>query len=310
MPTIKTINDFTIAVHTALSAAFPACSIEPVNVTKNNDVHRTGLTICPSSNKIIAPTIYTDMYFDAFQSGQPLETIIGQIVNTCMAALSCAEKGIDTNNIKDFTRIKDKICYKLVNKHMNRELLTTVPHRDYLDLSIVYYIRLAQTDNGLATLNVTDSLAHTWGVDEETLFSLASSNTPLLCRGCVMPVSDIFGGLLHAAPESDTYDSFDFTSVKPGELPIYVVTNHSNTYGAASILYSKLLNAIAEKLDSFYLLPASIHEIIIVPEHLGNPSELKQTVKEVNGTEVPEEEILSENCYYYDSAKHEIRMAV
>ncbi len=71
MPTIKTINDFTIAVHTALSAAFPACSIEPVNVTKNNDVHRTGLTICPSSNKIIAPTIYTDMYFDAFQSGQP-----------------------------------------------------------------------------------------------------------------------------------------------------------------------------------------------------------------------------------------------
>ena len=44
---------------------------------------------------------------------------------------------------------------------MNSELLTTVPHRDYLDLSIVYYIRPAQTDNGLATLNVTDSPAHT-----------------------------------------------------------------------------------------------------------------------------------------------------
>ena len=309
MHTINTIKDFTAAVHTALSAAFPERQIEPINVTKNNDVHLTGMKIMSHNNKV-APAIYMEPYFNMLKSGNPLEEVIIQIVSSCRAALSCTNAGIGAEDLTDFAYVKDKICYKLVNKHMNSALLTTVPHRDYLDLSIVYYIRLAQTDNGLATLNVTDSLAHTWGVDEETLFTLARSNTPLLCRGCVMPVSDIFGGLLHATPESDTYDSFDFTSVKPGELPIYVVTNHSNTYGAASILYSKLLNAIAEKLDSFYLLPASIHEIIIVPEHLGNPSELKQTVKEVNGTEVPEEEILSENCYYYDSAKHEIRMAV
>ena len=314
MPTIKTINDFTIAVHTALSAAFPAYSIEPVNVTKNNDVHRTGLTICPSSNKIIAPTIYTDMYFDAFQSGQPLETIIGQIVNTCMAALSCAEKGIDTNNIKDFTRIKDKICYKLVNKHMNSELLTTVPHRDYLDLSIVYYIKLSQTDNGLATLNVTDSLAHTWGVDEETLYSLAEINTPKINRGCVTPITDILSGLFgsekDAACKSGTYDSFDFTSIGNGELEMYVATNQNKTYGAASILYDGLLDAVAKNLGSFYVLPSSVHELIIIPQTFGNPEELKHMVKDINGSEVPEEEILSENCYCYDAGTHEFKIAV
>ncbi len=162
---------------------------------------------------------------------------------------------------------------------MNSELLTTVPHRDYLDLSIVYYIRPAQTDNGLATLNVTDSPGTYRGVDEETLFSLADSNTPLLCRGCVMPVSDILAVYYTLRLNQTHMTALTLPKVKPGELPIYVVTNHSNTYGAASILYDKLLNAVVEKLDSFYLLPASIHEIIIVPEHLGNPSELKQLVK-------------------------------
>ena len=308
MPTIKTINDFTIAVHTALSAAFPACSIEPVNVTKNNDVHRTGLTICPSSNKIIAPTIYTDMYFDAFQSGQPLETIIGQIVNTCMAALSCAEKGIDTNNIKDFTRIKDKICYKLVNKHMNRELLTTVPHRDYLDLSIVYYIRLAQTDNGLATLNVTDSLAHTWGVDEETLFSLASSNTPLLCRGIVLTMDNVLDKSVNS--QTKTYDHFDFTCSETHILPMYVATNTNKTYGASVILYAGLLDAAAEKLGSFYALPSSVHEFMFIPDTFGNAEYIKQMVKEINAAEVPEEEVLSDNIYHYDSRTHELKIAV
>ena len=85
MPTIKTINDFTIAVHTALSAAFPECQIEPSNVTKNNDVHLTGLTIHPK-NKKVAPAIYLEPYFNMLRSGQTLETIIDQIISSCTDA--------------------------------------------------------------------------------------------------------------------------------------------------------------------------------------------------------------------------------
>lgn len=313
MPTIKTINDFSAAVHTAISAAFPECKIEAVNVTKNNGVHLTGLTIHPK-NKKVAPTIYMEPYFNILQSGQSLETVISQITNNCTAALSCSETGIDAEAITDFKQVKGRICYKLINRDKNSELLRAAPHRDYHDLAVVYYIQLSQTDNGLATVTITDSLARNWGVDEETLYDLAEINTPKINRGCVTPITDILSSLSgrekDAACKSGTYDSFDFISVGNGELEMYVATNQNKTYGAASILYDGLLDAVAKDLGSFYVLPSSVHELIIIPQTFGNPEELKQMVNDINGTEVPAEEILSGNCYCYDASTHELKIAV
>lgn len=307
MHTINTIKDFTAAVHTALSAAFPERQIEPINVTKNNDVHLTGMKIMSHNNKV-APAIYMEPYFNMLKSGNPLEEVIIQIVSSCRAALSCTNAGIGAEDLTDFAYVKDKICYKLVNKHMNSALLTTVPHRDYLDLSIVYYIRLAQTDNGLATLNVTDSLAHTWGVDEETLFSLASSNTPLLCRGIVLTMDNVLDKSVNS--QTKTYDHFDFTCSETHILPMYVATNTNKTYGASVILYAGLLDAAAEKLGSFYALPSSVHEFMFIPDTFGNAEYIKQMVKEINAAKVPEEEVLSDNIYHYDSRTHELKIAV
>lgn len=313
MPKINTITDFTTAVLTALSAAFSDHRIETVNVTKNNGVHLTGLVIHPQ-NKKIAPTIYMEPYFNAFQSGQSLETVISQITSNCTAALSCAENGIDAEAVTDFKQVKGRICYKLINRDKNSELLKAAPHRDYHDLAVAYYIQLSKTDNGLATVTITDSLAKNWGVDEETLYGLAEINTPKINRGCVTPITDILNGLFgnekDAAHESGTYDSFDFTSIGTGELPMYVATNQNKTFGAGILLYNGFLAAAAERLGSFYVLPSSVHELIIIPETFGNPSELKQMVNDINRTEVPDEEVLSDNIYHYNSNTHELKIVV
>lgn len=313
MPSINTINDFAAAVQTALTAAFPECRIEAVNVTKNNSVHLTGLAIHPQ-NKKIAPAVYMEPYFSALQSGQPLETVVSQIISTCTAALSCAEIGIDAEAVTDFTQVRDKICYKLISKNKNSRLLSEAPHRDYHDLAVAYYIQLARTDNGHATVTVSDSLAKIWGIDEETLYSLAQNNTPRINRGCIMPIKEVLGipssgsgGGLH---KPDTYDGFDFTSITGDEPPMYIATNQNKTYGAGILLYDGLLDAVAEKLGNFYVLPSSVHELIIVPEKFGHPSELKQMVEEINGTEVPAEEILSDSCYCFDADTHELKIAV
>lgn len=313
MPSINTISDFAAAVHTALTAAFPEYRIEAVNVTKNNGVHLTGLAIHPK-DKRIAPAIYMEPYYDAVKSGQPLETVVSQITSTCTAALSCAEIGIDAEAVTDFTQVRDKICYKLISKNKNSRLLSAAPHRDYHDLAVAYYIQLARTDNGHATVTVSDSLAEIWGADEETLYSLAQNNTPRINRGCIMPVTEVLGipcsGSDSDLHKSDAYDSFDFTSIAGDEPPMYIATNQNKTYGAGILLYDGLLDAVAENLGSFYVLPSSVHELIIIPETFGNPSELKQMVKEINAAEVPAEEILSDKCYCYDAQAHELKIAV
>ena len=49
------------------------------------------------------------------------------------------------------------------------------------------------------------------------------------------------------------------------------------------------------------MLPSSVHEVIIVPEKAAvQKEELSVMVAEINRTQVDEEEILSDNAYYYD----------
>lgn len=306
-----TINDFTNAVYTALSAAYPECRIKAVNVTKNNGVRLTGMAIQPK-NKKIAPTLYMEPYFDMLQSGQPFDTVIHQIINSCKDALSSANTGIDVGGFTDFGQVKDKICYKLVGMEKNSGFLSEVPHRGFHGLAVVYYLHLSMTDNGLATATVTDTLARAWGTEEETLYRLARDNTPKINRGCVKPITDILSSLsgCPGTHHPSTYGSFDFTNIDDGGLPMYVATNQNKTFGAGILLYDGFLDAVAEKLGSFYILPSSVHELIIIPDTFGDPSELKKMVGEINAAEVPEEEVLSDNIFHYDANTHELETAV
>lgn len=311
MPKINTITDFTTAVLTALSAAFSDHRIEAVNVTKNNGVHLTGLTIQPK-NKKVAPTLYMEPYFAALKSGQTLATVINQIISNCTAALSCANAGIDVEDLTDFSHIKEKICYKLVGRHNNREFLSAIPHRDYLDMAIVYYLQTAITDSGTATVTVTNDLAHIWGVDEADLYELARKNTPRLNRGIVLTLFDTIRGHTDASQVRNiqVYDGYDFSTGPADILPMYIATNTTKTYGAAVILYDGLLKDVAEYICSsgVYAIPSSVHEFICIPDTFGNVEYIKQMVRDINSSEVQPDEVLSDNIYHYDVTTRELKV--
>ena len=59
--------------------------------------------------------------------------------------------------------------------------------------------------------------------------------------------------------------------------------------------------------EGYYLLPSSIHEMIIVPKD-GNisPKELGEMVRNVNETEVAREEVLSDRIYEFDKEKRQL----
>ena len=311
MPTIKTISDFTNAVHTALATEFPECKIEAVNVTKNNNVHLTGMTI-KTQNKKVAPAIYLEPYFAALKSGQTLAAVIDQIISSCTAALSCASSGIDVEDLTDFAHVKDKICYKLVGRNKNSEFLSAVPHRDYLDLAIVYYLHTAITDNGTATVTVTNDLAHIWGVEESELYDLARKNTPRMNRGIVLTLSDTIRGCTYTsqARNIQAYDGYDFSTRDAEILPMYIATNTTKTFGAAVILYDGLLKDVTEYLScsGIYVMPSSVHEFMLIPDTFGNAESIRQMVQKINAAEVPEEEVLSDNIYHYDVTTHELKV--
>lgn len=92
---------------------------------------------------------------------------------------------------------------------------------------------------------------------------------------------------------------------------LYVLSNREVCYGAAGILRKDVLKEFAERVQgSFYILPSSIHETILVVEQEDvKGEELREIVMAINEAEVAKEEWLSENVYYYDKEKGTVRIA-
>ena len=90
-----------------------------------------------------------------------------------------------------------------------------------------------------------------------------------------------------------------------GEPKMYVLTNMTSCNGAGAMFCTELLEKIQSKLDSdYYLLPSSIHEVIIVPDEGGyNRSALDEMVKTINMTEVDPNDRLADHVYYYSDGK-------
>ena len=71
--------------------------------------------------------------------------------------------------------------------------------------------------------------------------------------------------------------------------------------GAAVILKKGALDEAFSKVGSFYILPSSIHELLIYPcDGTLNVNDILPMVREINATEVKPQDKLSDNVYMYD----------
>lgn len=87
-------------------------------------------------------------------------------------------------------------------------------------------------------------------------------------------------------------------------VPMLVVTNASTTFGAGVITSRRVVKRISQMLGetNLVLIPSSVHEILALPAYMAFGSNLSDLVKEVNGSEVAEEEQLSDNAYLCNAA--------
>ena len=83
---------------------------------------------------------------------------------------------------------------------------------------------------------------------------------------------------------------------------LYVLSNSAGINGASCLLYPGLLEQLRNFFQSeFYILPSSIHEVILLPtESSIKREELDDMVREINLTQVPAEEVLSDRSYRSD----------
>ena len=278
------------------------------DVTKNNGVVFTGLTFT-QKNVNISPTVYLEDFYEKYREGTAMEDIIKEIRE--IYEKSKLDQDIDMEFFTEYEKAKGRIVYKLIHYDKNRELLKNIPHREYLDLAIVYYYLVDMKEFANATILIHNKHLDYWKVDESELYRLATENTPKLLKMHFCGMMDVLKELteedfwLEDKEKTENGDNRVFMEAHSEKdvTGMYVLSNVSRLYGASAILYEDVLEYCYERLGgNFFILPSSVHEVILVPDEGQITREkLSQMVREVNATQVDEQEQLSDFVYYYNA---------
>lgn len=285
-PTAMTYETFKKEIRTRFLKDYPEAVITITANLKNNDEHRDVLTIRESGVNICPVLCLNDYYEDL--ADQSLDEIYARMNDAYQK--NRQRTNLDLSFFMDFSRVKDRIIFSLVSTSRNRELLEDVPHIDYLDLSIVFRYLLEAEDDCIQSILIRNSFLEKWGVSEHDLLKAAKANTPCLLPPDLEPLTAVLNNIA-PGPYSEPEDG----------LRIYVLTNQTRVQGAATLLYPNVLEQFAGQIGKdFYILPSSIHEVLLVPmDDSITPAELTEMVNDVNRTEVRPDEILSDHIYIY-----------
>lgn len=256
-------------------------------VLKNNSICLNGLVIMDKEENI-SPTIYLEPFYEKIKAGEDFELVFKEIMQVYEE--SRVKESVDISFFTDYEKVRSMLFYKLINYNANEELLTLVPHRRFLDLALVTYCLVKNEAVGSASILVYESHLEMWKITEEELFHEAEENTRALGTE-LAALKELLEEMLTG--EEDIEDN--------EEIEMYVLSNHTRLNGAVCMTYEDELLRIAEQLDSdLYILPSSLHEVILVPvTERFSLERLSQMVHEVNTAQVEHEERLSDHAYLF-----------
>lgn len=287
------------------------CMVSVNEITKNNGLTLTGITI-KSKDSNLAPTIYLNDMYKEYLAGTSLGEIVNRVIKVYQE--NRVHNDFDVSAITDFDRVKSRICFKLVNAERNVALLETVPYVEFHDLAVVFYILLSCDAGGNATVTIKNEMLDIWGINDiNDLYELAKHNTTRIMRATVNSMFEVVMGIVADHPDSidkDIVDSlFDMNVYEDSVAPMFVATNKQKLQGSCVMLYDGLLATFAERIGGdFFVLPSSVHELIFVPCNGMDADNLLDMVGCVNATEVSVDEFLSNHIYRYDSVNDSLEM--
>lgn len=280
------------------------------NVKKNNQKEFCGLTIKEGDSEIV-PAIYMESFYDSYEKGMSMPEIAESVVRIYEEHKNPWPEGVDLS----YNAVRKKIVFRVVNAEKNREMLKDIPHLLLSDLA-VYFCCIVSGDNGrVSSFAINHDIAAMWDVSRKDLVRLAARNTPELLTPQVDPIEKVLVGLILNGMEQEELSDEEREAktqaamkLQQGNLPMYVLSNSLGQYGAGTLLNISFMDSFLNRMEEdFYILPSSVHELILVPVSAAvSEDRLSQMVHEVNEKEVPEEDFLSDSVYRYGELREQI----
>ena len=300
--------------------------IKDTAVNKLQGESYSGISVTPEGSSVGVSINLEDAFLD-YQTGDQFTAVMNRLADTLVGTLGEREQ-FDLGFLSDYSAVKEMLTMEVVGKDQNAEMLQSVPHQEMEDLAAVYRIDLGDTENGNATVLITNEMLRNYGITPDQLHQDAIDAAHQTMKYSIRGMDEVLMGMAQSMG-IDQEQPVMFSS------PLYVATTERDMFGAG-VLCAKGIkdkscciwqetarsgNAalpLAEKLDgNFYVLPSSVHEILLLPDRFAPEYQLlKEMVQDVNANEVDPKDRLSDNVYHYDakerifelSEKYERRM--
>lgn len=207
-------------------------------------------------------------------------------------------KGQNMDKLIDWGNIKSEVYPVIVSQ--DDSTLDKLVWLPWMDLAVCFAVRFSLDVSLRCQIRVTKSMMSAWKISKKTLFQQAIDNQKV--HG--YQAKNVRQLLEELIP--DVLAECQRPAVCPARDTMIVLTNEENYYGAALLLDKELLRKVAGQ-KNMYILPSSVHELILLPEQAYMEKErVDAMVKEVNSTAVPKSDWLSDHAYYYDWQTEEI----
>ena len=276
-------REFATVLVAALEAHFgDGVRVQPTVLSQNNGVSAPGICITRSGQEIPF-VIGLEGHYEAWATGVSLDDILAAILQCFALHPQTFEDA--KNKIRQ--SVADGHLYpKLISTAHNREDLPLLPHRRFLDLAVTYYCEMGETSapSSIAvTPMLTRPLAEALDLAEEQLYEMAMRN-------------------MRVNKHLVTFDAETLQIVTADAKPhLLVLTYDTGLYGASCLLWPEVFADIAEGMrGDLWILPSSIHEVLVVPATGTAKDYLNDMVRTVNASQaIRPAEVLSDHVYRF-----------
>ncbi|MGF7002559.1 hypothetical protein M2149_000948 [Lachnospiraceae bacterium PFB1-21] len=285
---------------------FSKVTPELTTVTKHNDTKQCGLKLIKDGEPS-SPLLYLEPYFEQYERGDSMETVMKELASSYMQT---RETTVPTPEL-DYEKIKDRLAVQLVSIEHNKERLKDLLYKPLGNGFAFTYSIIQNVISGTdARLYITRSMATNHHYDLKALSADALEASAKRAPAIFADMESILEEMTGQAEKDSLPVLSDELSFNTSE-PMFVLSNSERVHGATCLYYPQAQEQIAKALDdSFYVLPSSVHEQIIVPEKQAlKVEELTQMVKEVNETQLAPDELLSYDVLHYDKDAKELTLA-
>lgn len=255
------------------------------------------VTITPGDSNI-GVTLNIDNFYKAFENGADMSEVVSKATEVAINGMENTPQ-LDVASLTDYDQMKDKLVMEVVSAEANAEMLENVPHQNMEDMAVVYRFVIESDENGRASILATNNMLEAMGVTPEQLHADAMENAPQIRPAQITGMSEVIAEMMGR----EEAEMMGIVPVDPKDEQMFVATVSDKVMGAGVLAYQDFMDQAADRIGgSFYILPSSRHEVLLVPDNgQMSLSDLESMVREVNATQVAPEDKLTDSVYHYDA---------